>query len=89
MRISKALVAVAAFSALLGPVAALAVEDGDVDRSHPKAFVKDSIITEADGVVWLSGTAPSQNAIDKAPADPPGCPCASLKRTAHGHIAIA
>src|ERR1700693_5710047 len=29
---------------LLGPVAALAV-DSDSDRSHPKAFVKDSAIT--------------------------------------------
>jgi hyperosmotically inducible protein len=27
------------------PVIALAAEDGDADRSHPKAFVKDSVIT--------------------------------------------
>jgi len=27
------------------PVIALAAEDSDADRSHPKAFVKDSVIT--------------------------------------------
>lgn len=31
--------------ALIGPVAALAAHDGDMDRSQPKAFVKDSAIT--------------------------------------------
>lgn len=73
---------------LLGPVVALATEDSDVDRSHPKAFVKDSAITtkvkaklaaehitslgnihvdtDADGVVWLHGTAHTQEAADKA-----------------------
>ena len=72
---------------LLGSAIALA-EDSDADRSHPKAFVKDSAITtkikanlaaehitslgrihvdtDADGVVWLSGTARTQEAIDKA-----------------------
>jgi hyperosmotically inducible protein len=72
---------------LLGPVAAIAV-DSDADRDHPKAFVKDSIITseiktklaaehltsvgrihvdtDRDGIVWLTGTAHSQAAIDKA-----------------------
>jgi hyperosmotically inducible protein len=30
---------------LATPVIALAAEDSDADRSHPKAFVKDSIIT--------------------------------------------
>ena len=62
--------------------------DGDADRSHPVAFVKDSAITvkvkarlaaqhmsslrrihvdtDANGVVYLSGTARSQKAIDKA-----------------------
>ena len=30
---------------LAGPVAAFAAEDADMDRSHPKAFVKDSAIT--------------------------------------------
>ena len=63
-------------------------QDADVDRSHPKAFVKDSAITtkvksklaaqhlgslakihvdtDADGVVWLSGSAGSQDAVDRA-----------------------
>jgi hyperosmotically inducible protein len=63
-------------------------QDADVDRSHPKAFVKDSVITtkiksklaadhitsvgrihvdtDADGVVWLSGSAHTQDAIDHA-----------------------
>lgn len=72
---------------LLGPALASA-QDSDADRSHPKAFVKDSAITtkiksklaaehitslgrihvdtDKDGVVWLSGTARSQEAIDKA-----------------------
>ena len=72
---------------LLGPVVAVA-EDSDADRSHPKAFVKDSAITtkvkaklaaehitslgnihvdtDADGVVWLHGTAHTQEAADKA-----------------------
>lgn len=71
---------------LLAPVAM--AQDADMDRSHPKAFVKDSIITtkiksklaadhitsvgrihvdtDADGVVWLTGTARSQEAIDHA-----------------------
>ncbi|MFO1466334.1 MAG: BON domain-containing protein [Steroidobacteraceae bacterium] len=66
----------------------IAGDDADVDRSHPKAFVKDSAITakiksklaaahlgslgrihvdtDADGVVWLTGTARSQAEIDKA-----------------------
>jgi hyperosmotically inducible protein len=73
---------------LLGPVVAMATEDSDADRSHPKAFVKDSAITskvktklaaehitslgrihvdtDADGVVWLHGTARTQEAADKA-----------------------
>jgi len=73
---------------LLGPVAAIAAEDSDADRSHPKAFIKDSAITtkvkvklaaehitslgnihvdtDADGVVWLHGTAHTQEAADKA-----------------------
>ena len=62
--------------------------DADTDRSHPKAFVKDSVITtkiksklaaehitslgrihvdtDANGVVWLSGSAHSQEALDRA-----------------------
>jgi hyperosmotically inducible protein len=79
-----------AIGILLGPVVALATEDSDSDRSHPKAFVKDSAITskiktklaaehitslgnihvdtDANGVVWLHGTAHSQEAADKAVA---------------------
>ena len=71
---------------LLG--ASAIAQDSDTDRSHPKAFVKDSMITtkvktklasehlsslahvrvdtDKDGVVWLSGTAPSQEAADRA-----------------------
>jgi hyperosmotically inducible protein len=62
--------------------------DSDMDRSHPKAFVKDSVITtkiksklaaehlgslkhiridtDKNGVVWMTGTANSQDAIDQA-----------------------
>jgi len=72
---------------LLGPAVTMA-QDSDADRSHPKAFVKDSAITmkiktklaaehitslgrihvdtDKDGVVWLSGHARTQVAIDKA-----------------------
>jgi hyperosmotically inducible protein len=77
-----------AISAMLGSAVVLAVEDSDSDRSHAKAFVKDSAITtkiktklaaehitslgrihvdtDKDGVVWLSGHARTQDAIDKA-----------------------
>ena len=63
-------------------------EDSDTDRSHPKAFVKDSAITakikaklaaeklpslahiqvdtDDNGVVWLSGTATTKEAVNKA-----------------------
>ena len=72
--------------ALLGANAL--AQDADMDRSHPKAFVKDSVITtkiksklaaehisplahikvdtDQDGVVWLSGTAPTQEAAERA-----------------------
>ena len=75
---------------LLGPAVALSGEDSDVDRSHPKAYVKDSAITtkiktklaaehitslgnihvdtDANGVVWLHGTAHTQEAADRAVA---------------------
>jgi hyperosmotically inducible periplasmic protein len=68
--------------------AAVYAQDADVDRSHPQAFVKDSVITtkiksklaadhitslgkihvdtDADGVVWLSGSAESQAAVQRA-----------------------
>jgi len=70
------------------PILALATEYTDTDRTHPKAYVKDSAITvkikaklamehvaslakikvdtDADGVVWLSGTTRTQADIDKA-----------------------
>lgn len=63
-------------------------EDADADRSHPKIFVKDSVITtkiksklaaekpaslahihvdtDADGIVWLSGTARTKEEAEKA-----------------------
>jgi hyperosmotically inducible periplasmic protein len=63
-------------------------QDSDADRTHPKAFVKDSVITtkiksklaadhpgtlaqirvdtDKDGVVWLSGTAPTREAAQQA-----------------------
>jgi hyperosmotically inducible protein len=79
---------IVAFGMLVGPVAAFAAEDADLDRSHPATFVKDSAITakiktklaaehltsvghihvdtDKNGVVWLTGTARSQEAVDKA-----------------------
>ena len=77
------LVAGALMSPMMGYTA-----DGDTDRSSPKVFVKDSMITakiktelaeeklsslvrisvdtDAKGMVYLSGTAASQTAADKA-----------------------
>jgi hyperosmotically inducible protein len=74
--------------AALAPIISYSADDADMDRSHPKAFVKDSAITtkiktklaaehlpsmarihvdtDANGVVWLSGTARSQDEIDRA-----------------------
>jgi hyperosmotically inducible periplasmic protein len=71
---------------LVAPVAM--AQDADADRSHPSAFVKDSVITtkiksklaadhitsmgrihvdtDTNGIVWLSGSARSQEAIDHA-----------------------
>jgi hyperosmotically inducible periplasmic protein len=71
---------------LVAPV--VMAQDADADRSHPKAYVKDSVITtkiksklatdhitslgrihvdtDADGVVWLTGSARSQDVIDHA-----------------------
>ena len=73
--------------ALMAPVIGYTA-DSDTDRSHPKTFVKDSVITtkvkaklaeekisslvhirvdtDSKGVVWLSGTAESQDSVDKA-----------------------
>ena len=72
---------------LLAPIAGYSA-DTDMDRSHPKAFVKDSVITTKikaklaeekmgslvhirvdtvnNGIVWLRGTAKTQEQIDKA-----------------------
>jgi hyperosmotically inducible periplasmic protein len=86
MKLTIATAALAAAGLLAG--AAICAEDADVDRAHPKAFVKDSVITtkiksrlaadhvtslgrirvdtDADGVVYLSGSAHSKEAIDRA-----------------------
>lgn len=88
MRMTGVVASVVLAGVLVAPVAF--PQDADVDRTHPKAFVKDSVITtkiksklaadhvtsvgrihvdtDADGVVWLSGTARSQDAIDRAVA---------------------
>ena len=86
MKLTIATTALAATGLLAG--VAVYAQDADVDRSHPKAFVKDSVITtkiksrlaadhitsvgrirvdtDANGVVWLSGSAHSKEAIDHA-----------------------
>src|ERR1700758_1533464 len=68
--------------------AAVYAQDADTDRSHPKAFVKDSVITtkiksklaadhitslgrirvdtDANGVVYLSGSAHTKDAVERA-----------------------
>ncbi len=73
--------------ALMVPVIGYSA-DSDTDRSHAKAYVKDSVITtkvkaklaqekvmslvhisvdtDSNGIVWLSGTADTQEAVDKA-----------------------
>jgi len=88
-------------AALLAPLATRAADDGDKDRKHPVAFVKDSVITtkvktklaaeklsslakisvdtDANGMVVLSGTARSQEAIDKA---------ASIARGTEGVVSV-
>jgi hyperosmotically inducible protein len=77
-----------AIAALTGSALVVAAEDSNSDRSHPMAFVKDSVITtkiktklaadhvtsmgrihvdtDKDGVVWLSGSARTQEAVDQA-----------------------
>lgn len=84
---TKILTACFVVAALLTPLATRAA-DGDADRKHPVAFVKDSVITtkiktklaaekmsslakisvdtDRNGMVFLSGTANSQEAVDKA-----------------------
>ena len=86
MKLSIATAALAAAAMLAGT--AVYAQDVDADRSQPKAFVKDSVITtkvksklaadhlgslghirvdtDADGVVYLSGTAHSKDAVDRA-----------------------
>lgn len=86
MKLKIATAALAAAGILAGT--AVIAQDVDADRSHPKAFVKDSVITtkvksklaadhitslgrirvdtDANGVVYLSGSAHSQDAIDRA-----------------------
>ena len=86
MKLKVATTALAAAGLLAG--AAVYAQDADVDRSHPKAFVKDSVITtkiksklaadhitslgrirvdtDADGVVYLSGSAHSKEAVNRA-----------------------
>jgi hyperosmotically inducible protein len=87
--------------AFLAPVVSYSADDRDSDRSHPKAFVKDSAITtkiksklaaahltslarihvdtDADGVVWLTGTARSVDEIDTA---------VSLAKETEGVVAV-
>jgi hyperosmotically inducible protein len=84
---SRLLISCLVAGALMAPVIGYAA-DGDSDRSSPKAFVKDSVITtkikaqlaeekmsslvrisvdtDANGMVYLSGSAASQAAVDKA-----------------------
>jgi hyperosmotically inducible protein len=88
MKLTIATAALAAAGLLAG--AAVYAQDADVDRSHPKAFVKDSVITtkiksklaaehitslgrirvdtDTDGVVYLSGSAHSKEAVERAVA---------------------
>ena len=86
MKLKIATTALMAAGLLAG--AAVYAQDADVDRSHPKAFAKDSVITtkiksklaadhitslgrirvdtDADGVVYLSGSAHSKEAVNRA-----------------------
>jgi hyperosmotically inducible protein len=86
MKLTLSVAALTAAGMLLG--AAVHAQDSDTDRSHPKAFVKDSVITtkvksklaadhitslahirvdtDKDGVVWLSGSARSKDAVERA-----------------------
>lgn len=87
MSLKSTVTGLAAIAALLGG-AAFAQDDVDLNQSHHKAFVKDSVITtkvktklasehlsslakihvdtDADGVVWLSGKAPTKEAAQRA-----------------------
>jgi hyperosmotically inducible periplasmic protein len=87
---SKLVTSLLVIATLSAPIIAIAADDADSDRSHPEAFVKDSVITskiktklaaehvqslgrihvdtDANGVVWLRGTAKTQDAADLAVA---------------------
>jgi hyperosmotically inducible protein len=86
MKLKLSVAALTAAGMLVG--AAVHAQDADADRSHPKAFVKDSAITtkiktrlaadhitslgrirvdtDTDGVVWLSGSAHTKDAVERA-----------------------
>ena len=86
MKLTMTTAALAAACMLAGP--AVYAQDVDADRSQPKAFVKDSVITtkvksklaadhitslgrirvdtDANGVVYLSGSAHTKDAVDRA-----------------------
>jgi hyperosmotically inducible periplasmic protein len=86
MKITSLAMALLLAGVVAAPVAL--AQDADADRSHPKAFVHDSVITtkiksklaaehitsvgrihvdtDENGVVWLTGSAHSQEAVDRA-----------------------
>jgi hyperosmotically inducible periplasmic protein len=104
-RIVTGLLVIATLSA---PIIAIAAEDADSDRSHPEAFVKDSVITskiktklaaehvqslgrihvdtDANGVVWLRGSAKTQDAADLAVSIAKGT---EGVKDVHSHIKIS
>jgi hyperosmotically inducible protein len=104
---SKIVTGLLVTTTLFVPIIALA-EDADTDRSHPEAFVKDSVITtkiktklasehvqsrgrihvdtDANGVVWLRGTAKTQDAADLAVAM---AQATEGVKDVHSHIAIS
>ena len=86
MRMTSIAMSLLLAGVVAGPVAV--AQDADADRAHPKAFIRDSVITtkiksklaaehltslahlrvdtDEDGVVWLSGSAHNQEAVDRA-----------------------
>jgi hyperosmotically inducible protein len=86
MRMTSIAMSLLLAGVLAGPVAV--AQDADADRAHPKAFIRDSVVTtkiksklaaehltslahlrvdtDEDGVVWLSGSAHNQEAVDRA-----------------------
>lgn len=86
MKVTIATAALVAAGMLAGT--AIHAQDADADRSHPRAYVKDSVITskiktklaadhltslgrikvdtDTDGVVWLSGSARTEEAVNQA-----------------------